>query len=555
MFPLDSPGGAPERRGSALQRAVDRMVTSRWLIGDPDEPGERVAKRVLALTIGSIVVANAVGALVVLSYAVLALPKPDLEDQWQVRIFNLLLTIGYVIFAVLVGIRWGRRRVESGPNGTAAWLQKDLPPTPSQRNQLLRAPLRIGVVMIVLWTIATVIFTVANLQFDPLLALGIAPTVALGGLTTSMTAYVLAELALRPLVARAEIDPDPSPADRRGVPGVATRLLLTWALGTAVPVVGLIFVGVAALTPVDIDKDILAITVIVLSGITLVFGALVTMLAAYATVHPLGSLRRGLRAVQAGDYHSHVPVWDSTEIGTLQAGFNAMVDGLSERERIRDLFGRQVGREVAAQALESGAQLGGEVRTVSVLFVDVVGSTELATKIPPTEVVALLNRFLGEVIEIVESEGGWINKFEGDAALAIFGAPGALDDAPGRALAAGRRIAARLPEVVPEVRAAVGVSTGEAVAGHVGAEQRYEYTVIGDPVNEAARLTELAKGEPGLVLGSGVSVRAAAPKEARRWEIGADKAVLRGRNRATELARPVGAGSPTAPAGPPVSTD
>lgn len=526
-----------ERR--ALQRLVDRAVTNRWLIGDPGEPGRRVVRRTLALTVAAIVQANVIGAIVVLSYAAAALPKPDLPNDVEVFVFNVILTVAYVIVAVLIGVRWGRRRVEGGPHGISAWVPQDLPPTPEQRLQLLRAPRRIMLVMLVLWSVAAVLFPLANLHVDPLLALGIAPTVALGGLTTSMIAYVLAELALRPLVARAELDPDPAPGDRRGVPGVASRLLLTWTLGTAVPVVGLIFVGVAALTPVDITKDTLAITVIVLAGITLIFGALITVLAAYATVHPLGSIRRGLRDVQAGDLETRLPVWDSTEIGTLQAGFNAMVDGLRERERIRDLFGRQVGRDVARHALESGAQLGGEVRTVSVLFVDVVGSTELASRMPPTEVVALLNRFLAEVIEIVEAEGGWINKFEGDAALAIFGAPAPLENAAACALAAGRRMGERLPQVVPELRAAIGVSTGEAVAGHVGAEQRYEYTVIGDPVNEAARLCELAKGEPGLVLASGVSVAAAAHDgEAARWTVGPDRTVLRGRSRATDLARP-----------------
>ena len=126
-----------------------------------------------------------------------------------------------------------------------------------------------------------------------------------------------------------------------------------------------------------------------------------------------------------------MPVYDNTELGQLQAGFNTMVEGLRERERIRDLFGRHVGREVAeaAAARSDEIHLGGEVRPVAVLFVDLTGSTTMAADRPPEEVVGVLNRFFGIVVECVDRTGGWINKFEGDAALAVFGAPIDLDDA------------------------------------------------------------------------------------------------------------------------------
>src|SRR5690606_5783050 len=130
---------------------------------------------------------------------------------------------------------------------------------------------------------------------------------------------------------------------------------------------------------------------------------------------------------------------------------------------------------------------------VAVLFVDVVGSTELAAARPAPEVVELLNRFFGVVVDEVHAHGGWINKFQGDATLAVFGAPVAVDDAAGRALAAARAVERRLPHEVPELQAGMGVAFGPVVAGNVGDERRFEFTVIGDPVNEAARLTELAK--------------------------------------------------------------
>ena len=126
---------------------------------------------------------------------------------------------------------------------------------------------------------------------------------------------------------------------------------------------------------------------------------------------------------------SRVAVSDGSEVGLLQAGFNRMVAGLEERERLRDLFGRQVGEDVARRALERGVELGGEERDVAVLFVDLVGSTQLAAERPPAEVVALLNAFFGAVVAVVGAHGGAVNKFEGDAALCVFGAPLARDDA------------------------------------------------------------------------------------------------------------------------------
>ena len=211
---------------------------------------------------------------------------------------------------------------------------------------------------------------------------------------------------------------------------------------------------------------------------------------------------------------------------------------MREREHLRDIFGRHVGREVAANAALRDVELGGETRVVSVLFVDLVGSTTLATERGPAEVVELLNRFFGVVVEEVDRGHGLVNKFIGDAALAVFGAPNDLPDHADRALVAARTLARRLAEEVPDLSAGIGVSTGEAVAGNVGDESRFEYTVIGDAVNAAARLTELAKDVEGRVLASWDSVEAAGEDEARHWQRH-DSVTLRGRSSETVLARPV----------------
>jgi adenylate cyclase len=210
-----------------------------------------------------------------------------------------------------------------------------------------------------------------------------------------------------------------------------------------------------------------------------------------------------------------------------------MVEGLRERQRLHDLFGRQVGVDVARQTLERGTRLGGEQVDAAMLFVDVIGSTELAESHPPDEVVAALNAFFAVVVDVVDQAGGFVNKFEGDAALCVFGVPVPRDDAATCALLAARRLHDRLAHVAG-LTAAIGVSAGTVVAGNVGARARFEYTVIGDCVNEAARLTELAKTRPDRLLASSVALDRAAPEEAAHWRL--DGALtLRGRSKPTRL--------------------
>ena len=215
-----------------------------------------------------------------------------------------------------------------------------------------------------------------------------------------------------------------------------------------------------------------------------------------------------------------------------------MVDGLRERERIRDLFGRHVGREVAAAAEQQRPKLGGEERHVAVVFVDIIGSTQMVTGRPAVEVVELLNRFFAVIVEEVDRHHGLVNKFEGDAALAVFGAPMSLEHPEDEALAAARAIAERLDNEVPECQAGIGVASGQVVAGNIGAKQRFEYTVIGEPVNEAARLCELAKSTPSRLVASSDTVSNATESERARWSFG-DTVTLRGHDQPTRLAIPV----------------
>jgi class 3 adenylate cyclase len=180
--------------------------------------------------------------------------------------------------------------------------------------------------------------------------------------------------------------------------------------------------------------------------------------------------------------------------------------------------------------------LSGDVREVGILFVDLVGSTTLAASRPPQEVAQILNDFFRIVVAAVEERQGLINKFEGDAVLAVFGAPLRIEGPASAALATARALAAELGTL--PVGFGVGISCGSVFAGTIGAENRYEYTVVGDAVNEAARLADAAKDTDSKVLSSGSAIARADAAEQRRWT-SRGSTVLRGRSTPTHLAEPL----------------
>ena len=414
------------------------------------------------------------------------------------------------------------------------FLDQGRPATEAERVAILLHPKRTALVTAALWIAAAVLFTAVNARFSGELAFHVGSTVVLGGLTTTALGYLLTDRIMRPLTGLALAD-DPPP--QVCGPGVQGRLVLAWVLATGVPLLGLVLLACHVLVE-RAPPEQTALSVLVLSGTAGAAGLFATVLVSRSVGEPLTRLRDALGRIEEGDLDTRVRVDDGTQVGLVQSGFNEMVSGLRERERVRDLFGRHVGDEVARHALERPIALGGEQREVAVLFVDVVGSTELASRWRPENVVALLNRFFTIVVETVDRYGGWVNKFEGDAALCVFGAPLPDEGCAGSALAAARELSTRLAHDLPDVAAGIAVSAGKAVAGNVGAERRFEYTVIGDPVNEAARLCELAKrrGRPRLLASEAVIARAG-EDEAARWRV--DEAVeLRGRSEPTRVAVP-----------------
>lgn len=481
----------------------------------------------------ALALSNLIGTVIVVICIAWVLPGGQATDVGGVVTINAIVALVYLVAVVPLGIILGETWLRSGRR----WIQEGRAPTDAEVTAVLRAPIRLFLVHATLWLVAAALFAVLNAIVEPELVARVAFTVALGGLTTSAFTYLWAERLTRPL-AKAALSVQT--VRRPRLPGITTRTMLGWMLGTGVPLLGLLIVAVFALAdPESATKTKLSVTILALGGAALVVGAAVAVIGARAIAEPINSLRRGITKIADGELETRVEVSDGSVLGLLQSGFNDMARGLQEREQLRDLYGRQVGEEVARDALLRGHELGGESCEVAVLFVDVVGSTNLAASRPPEEVVELLNRFFGVVVDEVHAQGGWVNKFQGDATLVVFGAPAPLDRAADRALAAARALARRLPAEVPLLQAGIGVAYGSVVAGNIGDERRFEFTVIGDPVNEAARLTELAKALTPMVLASADVVDAAQLPESARWVV-SGSAELRGRSRPTRLATPRG---------------
>jgi adenylate cyclase len=475
------------------------------------------------------IIANGLGATVVFVFLAFINPLPiDPADDARLTVVNAIVFVVYMTATLPLGIALARRRNA----GVWEWLASDRQAGERERAAVLRNPLDFALSSGAFWFAAAIVFTPINATVSGVLGLAVAVTIILGGVTTGAVGYLLVERILRPVTARAlAIDPPTRPV----APGVTTRLTTAWVVATGVPLLGVTALAAAMLLADELERTTAAAATLSLALLGLGVGLLAIILAARSVADPVAAVRAALARVEKGNLDARVEVDDGSEIGLLQAGFNRMAIGLRERERLRDLFGRHVGRDVAQAALEGDAELGGEEREVAALFVDVVGSTALASERRPTEVVSLLNTFFRIVIEVVEKHGGLVNKFEGDAALCVFGAPVARPDPAGDALAAARTLRERLQRDLPAVDFGIGVSAGRAVAGNIGAEERFEYTVIGDPVNEAARLCELAKRRPERLLASHAAVERAGPAEGARWKLG-EEVTLRGRGEATRLA-------------------
>ncbi len=441
------------------------------------------------------------------------------------------------VMAVLIGL--GTVGVAAGGVAilapTLRWYVAGEEPTPKQRDAAMKIPGRQSAILLLAWGVVGVIFVLLNVAGGARLLLPIVLGVLFGGPAAAGAGMLLAQRTLRPIMGTATLGAEP----RIAVPGVFARLVMLWFLCSALPVGVIAALIVLRWYGWLIEKSAaLDVPIMVVALAALVLGLPTMILTSRSISDPLSEVVDAMAEVEHGRMETYVGAYERSQIGRLQTGFNRMVAGLAERDRLRDLFGRHVGTDVAQRAVEEGASLSGDVVDAAVLFIDLVGSTRLAESRPPQEVAEVLNDFFRIVVDAVDEHNGLINKFAGDAALAVFGAPLRFAEPASAALATARALGTQLRRL-PVVDFGIGVSAGRVFAGNVGAENRYEYTVIGDAVNEAARLADLAKTADRRILCSAAAIDRADDAERAHWAE-CYSTVLRGRSEATHVSAPAG---------------
>ncbi|MFN8113149.1 MAG: adenylate/guanylate cyclase domain-containing protein [Solirubrobacterales bacterium] len=410
-----------------------------------------------------------------------------LAAYYDASFTDFLYLLAFALALTAVALVWGLVRIFPRLRPISAWIAGERDDEATERAWGAAVGLPLSLVRDELfWPITSVvvpssiaavlILDLSWLDFFPLV---IAGTVAVG--YGAILHHLTIEAGMRPIL----ID-----INRAVSPRVETRidaLPLRWRLLTALPMINVITgIVVAAIA----GADSLGVSVLVAIAVATTISLELTILLSRSILGPLADLKRATDAVAEGDFEVAVPITTADEIGELAASFNQMVDGLRERERIRDAFGTYLDQDVAEHILSDGFSEGGELVEVSILFCDVKDFTSFAESAEAKEVVACLNDLFEVVVPVISRYGGHVDKFEGDGLMAVFGAPEIVPDHADRALAAALEID-RLVNHGEEgggFQVGIGLNTGNVVAGSIGGGGRLNFSVIGDAVNVAARV-------------------------------------------------------------------
>jgi class 3 adenylate cyclase len=317
--------------------------------------------------------------------------------------------------------------------------------------------------------------------------------------------------------------PEGAPSRVAGAPRlpVRARLLLVFLMVGVLPlsVLGLVaytravaLVGVPPIAAGELVRDLLVLIVFLLA-VGAAAALVLAVLVSRSVAEPLGSLAGAMAEVAEGRLDVRCPVVSRDEIGEVTEGFNQMVQGLQERERITEMFGKYVSREIRDEILAGRVSLEGTQAEVTVLFSDLRDFTPWVEATDPREVVRDLNAYFSEMEGAIRASGGLVLQYIGDEIEAVFGAPVAdgrhADQAVGAAREMSRRLAAwngeRTRAGKAPLRHGIGIHTGTVLAGSIGSRDRLSYALVGDAVNLASRIQSLTKELGTEILVSGAT--------------------------------------------------
>ena len=364
---------------------------------------------------------------------------------------------------------------------------------------------------------AVLLYDLSWLAFFPLLVGGL---IALG--YSAILHYLALELAMRPILfdINATLD-SPVRIERPSIP-------LRFKLLGSLPLINVITgVTVAALTSDGGGVQALSLNVLIALTVAFLVSFELTVLLSRSILRPIEDLEAATERIRQGRFDEHVPVTTADEFGELSSAFNQMVDGLAERERLREAFGAYLDEEVAQHIIGSDYDPEGHEVEVSLLFCDVQGFAEHSANASASEVVSRLNELFECVVPIISRHRGHVDQFAGDGLLAVWGAPERTDDHADRAVQCAVEIARTVNSRRPGgFEVGIGVNSGRVVAGSIGGAGRLSYSVIGDAVNRCSRVEAKTRetGDPVLIteatralLSETIEVQSRGPVEIRGY--------------------------------------
>lgn len=260
----------------------------------------------------------------------------------------------------------------------------------------------------------------------------------------------------------------------------------------------------------------LNIALITIFTFGLLFSAVGTFAISRSITEPIKNLSTSVESIGKGNYAARVKDHRQDEIGSLAKAVNIMAEGLEEKEKVRNLLGKVVSNAVAEELLGKDIELGGEEKEVSILFSDIRNFTSLSETISPSDLLKLLNRYFDRITSVIDSHHGVVDKYIGDAVMAIYGAPISRSDHAELAVKTALDMIEAINDFNSEIKQelgielsfGIGINTGRAVAGNMGSESRMNYTLIGDTVNLASRLEGLTKNYETPIIVSAATAHA-----------------------------------------------
>lgn len=435
-----------------------------------------------------------------------------------------------------------------------AYFRAKCPPHPSPAVERVAVgfPLVAAVAGMVGWASGAVLFPAATLlrfgRWTPELASQEVVSPLVNGFLATTTSYLVVDWIVRSRVIP-YVFPGGGAADVRGAMTLSVRgRIIVFLLAVAfIPMFTMLGLARTTQARYGAGIDFSEVVANMASGSLAVFvlytllGIALTLVLARTLTEPIEEVARALARIREGDLEVAVAVESADELGRLQEGVNSMAAALRDRARILTAFGRAVEPAVRDRLLGGEIGAAGGLHSASILFVDLRGFTAMAEREGPAGVVATLNDFFTTVAEWVRECGGFVDKFIGDAALVVFGLFDETEQAAANAAAAAVQCALGLRDRLDGLNArraeqgkeplavSMAIHSGEVLAGTIGAADRHEFTVIGDTVNVASRLQQVAKDGGSMLVVSLPARDLAAKAGVRIGDASAETVALRGR--------------------------